>query len=284
MRKRILSILLVGILVGSLTACGGGEKNSSSKEYDIEEFGKLLDETDELFEKESEYLTSEEMYGEEAYELYKECSKETGLPFNKKVTIRGKKQASTIGFNLVSSDEKYNVPCFFGSGDYEDKTDKNVSMFIEDGENVIVTGIISEKENSYGCLTNIAFESPKEIEGTYKNNIEEVLGDEATGCKVVFGEIELIQSIDEFKNAVEALKNTNYEHQDFYFDSVATISSTSDESNGTVSFAYDSDIYDLKEGDKIATQGFIDDLMKDYYDTNITWGFMGNVYDIYKFE
>lgn len=202
----------------------------------------------------------------------------------KKVTIRGKKQASTIGFNLVSSDEKYNVPCFFGSGDYEDKTDKNVSMFIEDGENVIVTGIISEKENSYGCLTNIAFESPKEIEGTYKNNIEEVLGDEATGCKVVFGEIELIQSIDEFKNAVEALKNTNYEHQDFYFDSVATISSTSDESNGTISFAYDSDIYDLKEGDKIATQGFIDDLMKDYYDTNITWGFMGNVYDIYKFE
>ncbi|MEF2767110.1 MAG: hypothetical protein U0O05_05325 [Dorea phocaeensis] len=31
MRKRILSILLVGILVGSLTACGGGEKTASDK-------------------------------------------------------------------------------------------------------------------------------------------------------------------------------------------------------------------------------------------------------------
>lgn len=283
MKKRILSILLVCAVLMGLTACGESEKAGTSKEYDVEEFGKLLKETDDLFETKSEYLTSDELQNEEAYKLYEECSKETGLPFNKKVTIRGKKQSSMFGFRIVSSDEKYKVPCFFDLGE---PSNKNISVFIDDGEAVLVTGVISEKEDSYGCLTNVVIESPETIDETYKSNIGEVLDgcNEITGCKVVIGEVELIQTLNEFENTVETLGGADYEHNDYYFDSVATISG-SDE--GTISFVYNSEFYDFKKGDKVATQGYVDDLMhlrKADGSIKVFWGFMENVYDIYTFK
>lgn len=288
MKKRFLSMFLILIMVTALTACNSTSNKDSAKEYDVEEFGKMLNETDELFEKESEYLTTDELYGEKGYKLYEKCSNETGLPFNANVTIRGKKVASSVsGFELTSSDNEYSIDCFFGT---ETQSDKNISLFIKDGENVIVTGIISEQEDSYGCLTNVSFDSPKEIDITYNNNLAEVLADctNSTEVKIVSGEIDLVQPLDQFENATTLLAETGdnieYEHKDYYFDSVVTLSGTE---SGSISFMYDSQKYNLKKGDKVTTQGYVDDLMHIKNadgSVSVLWGIMGNVYDIYKFE
>ena len=277
MKKKCLIILFIATLVISLTACASSsEKRAMAKEYNIEEFGKMLKDTDELFQTESEYLTDDELYTTKGYELYEKCSKETGLPFHKKIVLRGKKAASIQGFELQSADQEYNVPCFF------EENMINTSLFIKDGENMIVEGIFSEREDSYGCLTNVKIISPSDINKTYANNIDELLSsfDDLSVSSVVMGEVELIQSLADFENAMSLMNIENYEPKDFYYDTVVTLKGE----EHSVTFMYDKDKFkELKIGDEIATQGYIDELqsikMADG-SIDVFWGFMGNVYDI----
>lgn len=284
MKKRLLSIVLSVSFILTLTSCASsGDLNSTSakskiKEYDVEEFGKLLNETNEMFESESEYLTKEELYAKEGYELYKKCSKKTGLPFDTEVVIRGKKQNSISGFTIVSSDGKYSIPCFF------DKGEKNISLFIPLDENVVVSGTFSSEEDSYGCLTNPIFKSPSKIDTDYVNNIDTALKDMETisDATVVFGEVKAVQPLNKFENAMSLMKNTvTYESMDYYYDTVITLSSE----ERSIYFMYDDSTYgEIKVGDKIGTQGYIYDLMhikKADGTTDVYWGLMGNIYDVY---
>lgn len=278
MKKKLLVLCLAAALGLSATACANSsekETQNKVKEYSVDEFGKTLKETDELFQTESEYLTNDELYTTKGYELYEKCSKETGLPFNEKITIRGKKGASTQGFVLESADQEYYVPCFF-----EENT-LNISLFVNDGENMVVSGIFSGQEDSYGCLTNVSIISPSNIDKSYVNNVADVLStvNNVYGAQVVMGEVDLVQTLDDFENTMSLLNITNYESKDYY-DTVVTLSGD----EGSISFMYDKNKFgDLKPGDKIATQGYISELqslkMADG-SVNVLWGFMGNIYDM----
>lgn len=280
--KRKLTILILALsLAISATACGNNKDSKKSKEYNIEDFGIMYEETDALFEKESEYLTSEELFGDEGYSLYKKCSKETGLPFNESITLRGKKMCSTWGFLVTSADEEYSINCFFS-----DET-PNTSLFIKNGESIVVSGIFSEAADSYGCLTNVTIDSPENIEIVYENNIDAILSEyeHISRSVIVQGEISTILSLEEFEQGMEIMKSTvTYEHQDYYYDTVAQLQGE----NGSIYFMYKNDEYpNLKAGDKVVTAGYVNDLMHLIHldgTVEILSGLMGNVYDIYTFQ
>lgn len=286
--KKIIVTILTTITVLSLIACGNTDESSSNeiKEYNIEEFGKILEETNELFEKESEYLTEDELYSEKGYEIYEKCSKKTGLPFKEKIQIRGKKQSSTTSFWVESSDGEYAVGCFYPDGE------PNTSYFIKDGENIIVSGIFSEKAGSRGCLTNISFISPAKIDKTYESNITENLKniDNISGCTVVMGKVDSILTREEFDETMSKMPDSiNYTPQDYYDDSVITLKDDDnvEDSSGMITFMYDNKNNDIKVGDQIVISGYLDTLTetKNLDGTSYTWwGFMNNIYEFYKFE
>ena len=286
MKKKLLMILLLCISSMNLTACtseetGTQKKDKDIEEYNIDDFGALYEKTNVLFEKESEYLTDDELYSDKGYSIYKKCSEETGLPFKKAIRLRGKKMNSMKGFLLESTDGKYSISCFFN----EDSL--NESLFINDGDNIVVSGIFSENANSYGCLTNATIESPQNIEIVYENNIDAILSDyeHISRSLIVQGEISTILSLEEFEQGMEIMKSTvTYEHQDYYYDTVAQLQGES----GSIYFMYKNDEYpNLKVGDKIVTPGYVYDLMHlKHLDgtVEILSGLMGNVYDIYTFQ
>lgn len=92
MKKKLLMILLLCIFSMNLTACtseetGTQKKDKDIEEYNIDDFGALYEKTNVLFEKESEYLTDDELYSDKGYSIYKKCSEETGLPFKKTIRL-----------------------------------------------------------------------------------------------------------------------------------------------------------------------------------------------------
>lgn len=288
MKKKILSVLLIFGMSFSLMACGGGSSSSSSgsgnvKEYDIEEFGEMYSETEELFADESEYLTEEELYSNKGYELYGECSKKTGLPFNEEISLRGKKgNSGALGFTVNSSNEDVSIYCHFPDGE------QNLSFFIEDGENIVVNGIFS-KDGAYGSLSDVSITSPSEIDTSYKNNVSDVLAnyDNISGAVVVVGEVDYIQSLDEFENAMTITNNSNYNFDASHFDNVVTLKSDIAEGEN-ITFMYDPEYssVELSSGDKVAVCGYIEslmDLLQADGSTKVMWGNLNDIYEIYKF-
>ncbi|MXP77275.1 hypothetical protein GN277_18395 [Lachnospiraceae bacterium WCA-9-b2] len=284
--RKIIIVLLLCVFSIDLTACSNNgvdtpkESIEKNNEYNIEDFGPLYDKTNKLFEKESEYLTKEELVGDKAYSIYEKCSKEIGLPFNETITLRGKKESSLSGFNITSADGEYSISCFFSEGTPND------SLFIKDGENIVVSGVFSENVDSYGCLTNVTIELPQNIDIIYENNIDSVLSDyeNISGTSIVQGELDSILSLEEFEHGIELMSYATYEHQDNYFDTVASLKGE----EGSIFFMYNKENYtDLKVGDKVVISGFVDDLI---HVTDIDGkievisGLMGNIYEIYIFN
>lgn len=287
MKKKLIAILLTAAMSLSLAACGGNSdganesKDGETTEYNIEEFGEMYEETESLFDEESKYLTDEELYGNKGYEVYEKCSEKTGLPFNEPITLRGKKANSIVGFCVESDDGEYSIACFFNDDI------PNTSLFINEGENIIVHGIFSEKANSRGCLTNVAIDSPEDIDIAYESNVTEVLAnyENMHGAIIVQGEIDTVVTLDEFETFMGVYGDTvNYEHQDYYYDTVASLNGE----DGCIYFMYSKDQFgELEVGDKIAVQGYIYDLMslKTADGTSrVCWGLMNNIYDIYIFK
>lgn len=277
MKKKISAVLLLSII--AFSGCGGS-KNANAQ-YDIEEFGALYEKTQKMFEEESKYLTTEELNGEEGFSLYKKCSKETGLPYDKEITLRGKKKNSMVSFEVTSSDEEYSIMCFFDADAQDD------SIFIEEGENIVVTGIFSDADKYYGALSGVEIVSPSKIDTEYNNNVAEILDnlDGTNGTSVIQGEITNIQSLEEFENAMSLMEDTvNYSPSDLYYDTVVTISGEEDKS---ITFMYNPEhLGELKIGDKVVVSGYVDSLMdfsKADGTTDVLWGIIGNIYDIYVF-
>lgn len=277
-------ILATAVVITTSLFFVGCSKNSGDVvlEYNIEEFGALYLETEKLFEAESEYLTEEE-FDEVSYALYQECSKKTGLPFNQKIKLRGKKSSGyLIGFYVESTDGEYSIPCLYAG-------DNDLSLLVDDGEVVVVTGVFSESEGSYGCLSSASITSPK-IDTTFSNNMAQILSNALintnyyTDYFAIRGEVYSIQTLSEFEEYMAvSTDNNGYEHQDYYDDHVITLEGE----KCFISFAYNPIFFpDIKVGDKIATQGCFETTRSYEVDetTTINWGFLGNVYSIYIYE
>lgn len=279
MKKKVSVISLIMIMLVFLVSCSESKK-SDSKEYEIDEFGSMYEETNTLFEKESEYLTDEELYSDKGYEIYKKCSDEIGLPFNTEITLRGKKAGSTSNFCVETVDGEYSVPCFFA------ENEPDISLFIKNGESIVVKGIFSENPDSYGCLTNATVISPKEIDTSFDNNVAKILADydDIHGIITVQGEVSSITTLDEFEYFTSLYDDINYEHQDYYYDTVVGLEGD----DGIIYFMYNKETFgELNIGDKIATQGYVNDLLnlkKADGTTSVMWGLMGNVYEVYTFN
>ena len=276
MRKKIVSVLILVILSIFLISCG-----KLKTEYDIEEFGVIYEKTEEMFEKESEYLTKDELNGDKGYELYRKCSQKTGLPFNKEITIRGKKQAaSTSGFYVKSSDGKYSIYC------YVDSKEINKSLFVDNGESIVVKGVFSKKDVGYHFISDPVIISPEDINMDYKSNISDTLDNiDDIECSVVIGEIVDLQTLDEFNELMDIMDGTvTYESSDIYYENVITVSDGNDK-NGLISFTCNDD--NLKIGDKIALSGYVNSLAELLLadgTTDTWWGFIDNVSNVYVFE
>lgn len=278
--KKILSIIMVlTTILLAIVACGRvTESNDELKEYDVEEFGKLLQDTNRLFAKESEGMTEDELSGEERRDLYEKCAQEIGLPLNTKVILHGEKASGTIGFTLFSPDRKYHVPCIFGD------TKKNQSLLIKDGENVTVTGAIINEVSNRGYLADIAIISPENIEATFESNISETLANLDDDIKIVQGEVAGVLSLEHFELKMEAAVTTNYVHNDNYDNTVVQLKDEGE----SIYFICDSSISgNLEIGDKVAVQGFVRSLMdtkRSDGTTWVMWGLINGVRDLYLFD
>lgn len=281
--KKILSIIMVlTTIILATVACGRvAESNDELKEYDVEEFGKLLQDTNRLFAKESEGMTEDELSGEERRDLYEKCAQEIGLPLNTKVILQGEKASGTIGFTLFSPDRKYMVPCIFRD------TKKNQSLLIKDGEKVTVTGSIINEVSHYGYLADTTIISPENIEATFESNISDTLANLDDDIKIVQGEVAGVLSLEHFELKMEAAVTTNYVHNDNYDNTVVQLKDEGDEGE-SIYFICDSSISgDLEIGDKVAVQGFVRSLMdtkRSDGTTWVMWGLINGVRDLYLFD
>lgn len=247
MKKKLMSIAILAAIAFLLLSCSSKNKT----EYDIDEFGKIYEETQKLFDNESKYLTTDELYGNEGYQLYKKCSNKTGLPFNEEITLRGIKSQTSGGIQIISKDEKYEIYCYFPT------SINNVGIFIPDGENIIVNGIFSKKDSGYGFLSDTAIISPEKINIEYKgNNVTDVISsipnDDESVNEVIYGEVTELLTLDELKDKLS--KHINFD-DGFYHDKVARLDGVSG-NMGTIYFTYHENIIgELSVGDKIAIQG-----------------------------
>lgn len=288
MKKKILALLIAGAMALSSSACGrsspldsdSSSKNSTSStqvSYDIDDFGILYSETQDMFEEKSSNFTLEDLSSDKAYSLYQKCSAKNDLPFNQKVTLTGFKDESRLGFKIESSDGNYSVPCYFKDGA------PNLSMFIPHGDEITVTGILSKDKGSYGVLSDCEIQSPKDITPEFSDNIDEVINSDAD-YNVIEGTVSDVVSLEDFENVMDTLKISEYEHKDYY-DSTVLYLTTDDH---IIYVLYDPDTFgEIVPGDKIATLGSIDSLMeleKADGTSETIWGFTGNVYDLYIFD
>lgn len=282
MKMKLLITIFLFAMILALASCNKSAKSDKKpKEYDIEEFGKLFTDTGNMFAKECKYMTEDELDGQSACNLYKECAQKTGLPINEKVKIRGQKVSSPTGFMIESSDKKYHVPCIFKDDE------KNLSLFIEDGENILVEGSIVNEVNNRGYLGDVAILSPENIEKTFEDNLSETLStleEDSRGIKIIHGEVSGVYSLEIFEDLMDATSVVNYAHNDNYYDTVVRLNN--DESS--VFFMYDTGAFgNLEMGDKVATQGLVQPLWTVTTadgDSRVLWGLMGNVQDLYIFD
>ena len=146
-----------------------------------------------------------------------------------------------------------------------------------------VTGVLSANKNSYGILSDCQITSPENITPKFKDNVDEVINSDSS-CNVIEGTVSDIVSLDAFEDVVKIANLTEYEHKDYYDDTVLYLSTD----DHTIFVFYDPEtLGEVKVGDKIATQGSIDSLMeleKADGTSETIWGYTGNIYEIYVFE
>lgn len=276
--KKIVSILLVAVMCcGMLVGCG----EKKAKEYNIEEFGAIYDKIEAEFEEETEYYTDEEKYGKKGFEVYQKISEKNGLETGAEVIVSGIKKGDSYGLNLVSEGITYAIPCFFTD------SDSALGVFIEDGEQVKISGYFSKDEKSIGCITDIKILSP-EVEPIYEDNIADVVAslEGEDGTAAVCGTITDIVSKEEFKNMCDMLSTVELDESTFLFEKVAYLAN--EEAEGMIFFSFSPDaIKDLKEGDRVALYGDVESIMslmtaEGTYETQ--WGLIDFVSEIYKFK
>ncbi len=296
MRKKLLSLLVIAGLAISLVACGESEKQTSTKEYSIDEIGSLVKKAEENFEKETKYYTSDEKYGDKGKEIFASCLKEAGVPTDTQITIRGLKRDGMFGMDIISSDSETYINCNIRNvNNIKDFTD-NYSLLIENGETIVVSGKFDTSQDSTtspSVFTDIQILSPG-IDYVYANNVADVI----TSCEsteyfspnktIVRGEIQNIFSAAEF---MDMCKMSNITTDTLYLeptDEKKIAMLASDTNNDTkIYFAFYPDMT-LEIGDKIAVCGDgVYDLLYDFekYDGyKPTLGMINFVTSCYVYE
>lgn len=270
MRKRIVSSLLVLLVLSTISACGA---KTQKTEYNIDTLGPIYKKAYDSFLKVSEDFESEDINSEKGQDLFKKCSKEAGLPYNQEITLTGFKNESYSGFTLVSSDDKYEIPCVFPDGS------PDLSLFIDHGAKVTLTGTIS-KGDKYDFITVSEISTPKEITPEFNSNIEQAL---SSGLEhpIVHGTVLSVNSLDDIENLFTLLCPDQYEHSAYYFDTVVCV--TDDNKDKSVYLGYDPTVWgEIEVGDKIVFEGSFNFIVKNSNEPS--FGYMSNVYDIYIFD
>lgn len=282
MKKKIVAIMIICVMMVSLTACGkssaGADNESEITEYTADELGELIDETNDMFDSETEYLTDEEKYTGEGIDIFDTCAEETGYPIDKQILVRGVKKQFRGGITVSSTDGEQNIFCSFS-----DAPNSNTGLFVPDGETIAVQGTASFN----GAIKDIEIISPSNISIEYTPTdigvvFDSIKTDITSVNAVVYGEIHNTMTLDELKDAFPDQIDYN---STFMLDDVARIDG---DDGGTIYFTYDKDtIGELKAGDKVAIQGDVYSLIgsKDIDGTFVVAvGYISAVYDCYNFS
>lgn len=278
--KKIISMLLAAVMCcGLFVGCGGGEKQA--KEYTIQEFGEIYNKIDEEFEKETESFDIDEKYSEKGFEIYKKISEKCGLKIGAEVTVSGIKYGYSYAVNLTSEDLTYAVPCSFSD------SSAALGVFIENGEEIKVSGVFSKDLKNIASISDIKILSP-EVEPVYENNVEEAVASlkGEDGKATVCGKVTDIVSREEFKDMCSMFNMVELDENTFLLEKVAYVSN--DGGKGMVFFSYSPEkIKDLEEGDEIALYGNMESIMKllkadGTYETQ--WAVMDYVSELYNFK
>ena len=285
MKKKVALLITTMFLV-----VGCGTTDVSKKEYTIDEIGPIYEETQELFKEKTKYLTTEELYSENGYEIFKECSEETGLPINTEITLSGvKKNSPSNGINIVSDNNEFSMACLFP------EETQNVGMFIEDGENIRVKGIISSEDKiSFGIISDTEILLPSNIDITFNNNISEICdaitNSEDTSGIAIMGTVETIMTLDDFKEFMQQESMSiisNFDPDIYYFEKIGVLLSDENDDN-RILFSYnEASTGELSIGENIAIHGYAHDLLHTYneFGAQMTeWGMIDNIFEIYHFE
>ena len=220
----------------------------------------------DLFQEKSSDFKDEDLSSDKGIALFKQCSEKNGLPFNQEITLTGFKAESLKGFSLESTDGKYHISCDFPN----DET--NLSLFIEHGTEVTVTGTMSREDYPYGELIVSKILTPEDITPKFESNLL---------CSVVQGTVLNVNTLDQMEGIFLALCPDKYERQDYYYDTILTL--TDGGTDKLIYMGYDSEqSVEIHVGDKIALSGYFDFKYPDSEDPS--FGYMSNVYDIYIFD
>lgn len=270
MRKKVISSLLILLVLLTICACGAKASNNT---YDIDTLGPIYKKAYDSFLKASKDFESEDINSEKGKDLFKKCSKEAGLPYNQEITLTGFKNESYSGFTLVSSDNKYEIPCVFPDGS------PDLSLFINHGTKVTLTGTIS-KGDKYGFITVSEISTPEEITPKFNSNIEQAL---SSGLEhpIVHGTVLSVNSLDDIENLFTLLCPEQYERSKYDFETVICV--TDDSKDKSVYLGYDPTVWgEIEVGDKIVFEGSFNFIAENSNEP--AFGYMSNVYDIYIFD
>lgn len=299
MKRKFAIFLLVGLF--TFTGCGTTDTShaslpiqekkvsATSTDYSINEFGKLLVETNEMFDEKTKYFTEEQLSGDDGYNVYKECSEKTGLPVNQEITLHGVKKdfAYSYAYSVTSAEnEDYAVTCFPVA------EENNKYILIPDGDNIMVKGIFSKDSASYGSLSDVHIVSGIPYNISYQNNIDNIVPALSTDSSnvIVTGVVREIYDTETFKNTLSTyfLVNDAYNPDHLYLSKTVELGLDDEsESLPVLYFTYNPDVTpEIQVGDKIAINGEaydICDMVTADGSTRAFFGVIDMVYNYYKY-
>lgn len=299
MKRKFAILLLVGLF--TFTGCGTTDTShaslplqekkvsATSTDYSIDDFGKLLVETNEMFDEKTKYFTEEQLSGDDGYNVYKECSEKTGLPVNQEITLHGVKKdfAHSYAYCVTSTENgNYYVPCFPAA------EENNKYILIPDGDNIMVKGIFSKENAPYGSLSDAYIVSGIPYNISYQNNIDNIVPALSTDPSnvIVTGVVREIYDTETFKNTLSTyfLVNDAYNPNHLYLPKTVELGLDDEsESLPVLYFTYDPDVTaELKVGDKITVNGEaydICDMLTADGSTRTFFGVIDMVYNYYKY-
>ena len=255
--KRFLVLFFLLVLVSITTSCNHNKEPKKYKtEFKMDELENILISINNDFNKETKYLTNDEIKTKQD-EIYKKIV-EKYIKYNSEITVRGKVLFNEDDNPLLLSSE--NATAFYQNPDkfnYERVLSLSVNKdkmwsFIEDGDVVAVKGIFRGN-----VLSDCALISPAKIK-SFHNNIDYFYKDFdslSTGTSpIIYGLVEKIipskkagAELKKDNTFTEKLKNSKY---------VLTLTDSS-KKHKLYYFCSNPNIAEIKPGQKIAIRTFV---------------------------
>lgn len=254
--KRFLVLFFLLVFVSITTSCNHNKESKKYKtEFTMDELENILISINNDFNKETKYLTNDEIKTKQD-EIYKKIV-EKYVKYNSEITVRGKVIFNETDVPLLSSSENanafYQYPDTF---DYDKTLPISVNpdkmwSFIEDGDVIAIKGIF--KGN---LLSDCTLISPSKIT-PFRNNIDyfytdfDSLSDESP---IIYGLVEKIipskkagAELKKDNTFTEELKNSKY---------VLTLTDPS-QKRKLYYFCSNPNISEVKSGQNIAIRTFV---------------------------